>query len=528
MAAAKKPAEAEASTLTLAGILTGSKGFGLTSATNVQRAVCRVVDGLPLGDLASDPAVIRALGGKDASAVPASLLAPVVQPRKVFYIAGIRGAKTETIAAHAVRSALSVNVSRLGAGEVPRYSILSTSLDIAKVAFSDHLVGKIQASPVLRGLVLEEPTSDSILLRHPSGRPVEIKIVAGARAGATLVARWSAGMAADEAPRMHGDEAVVNFSDSVRAVEGRLLPGAQILAFGSPWAPDGPVYDTAITRWGLPGADLVVIRARGYDLNPTHWTPEACAELLRTSPDTYRTDVEAEFADADAALYASVEVERAQRKGLDELPRAAGRTYLAAMDPATRGNAWTLAIGHEEGDRLVIDLARQWQGTKAAPLDPRTVLAEQAVLLGAYDLDEADTDQLGYDFAAALADNAGIQLVLVAWTAANKVQAFEALRRRLAVNGLELPPDPVVRADLIAVRKRITTTGVTIHLPDTGDGRHADYAPPLARLASRATGASDHREEKETEETWEQKEIAARERKLRERREREIETLSRL
>jgi hypothetical protein len=138
--------------------------------------------------------------------------------------------------------------------------------------------------------------------------------------------------------------------------------------------------------------------------------------------------------------------------------------------------------------------------------------------LGAYGLDEADTDQLGYDFAAALADNIGISLVLVAWNALNKVQAFEALRRRFATEGIGLPPDPAVRADLIAVRKRLTPTGVSIHLPTTGDGRHCDYAPPLARLAAKFTdehapppGATHE------EPTWEQKEIEARERQQRDR-----------
>ena len=513
MVAKKPPAAAAASApWTLEDLLTAPKGLGLTGATRVQRAKCRVLQGLPLGDLAEDERVVWAVGGPEAAAY---LRAPPGPPAMVVDCSAVRGAKSLTIAGVAIFASQNVPVAHLGIGEIPRYSILATSIDIARVSFNDHLVGKIMASPVLKALVLDEPTVDSILLRHPCGRPVEIKIVAGARAGSTLVARWSIGMAADEAPRMHGDEAVVNLEDSINAIQARLLPGALVYAPGSPWAPEGPVYDMVTTRWGKPGPDLVVLRAKGHDLFPAWWTPE---RLARLRPDVRRTDYEAEFADADAALYASVEVERAQRKALPEIPRAAGRSYMAATDPATRGNAWTLVIGHPEGERLVIDCARQWQGSKAAPLDPRTVLAEMAQLLGAYGLDEADTDQLGYDFAAALADNVGIQLVLVAWNALNKVQAFEALRRRLATGGLELPPDPVVRADLIAVRKRLTTTGVSIHLPDTGDGRHCDYAPPLARLAAKYTedtaltsGATNE------EPTWEQKEIEARERQHRER-----------
>lgn len=511
MAAKKKDTTAPG--LTLEGLLTGAQGFGLTTATNVQRAKCRILQGLPLGDLADDPRVVRAVGGPEALPY---LQAPPGPPALVVDASGIRGGKSLTIAALATHATQTVDISHLGPGEVPRYSILSTSIDIAEVSFNDHVIGKIMASPRLRALVLEEPKAHSILLRHPSGRPAEIKIVAGSRAGSTLVARWSLGMAADEATRMHGDEAVVNFEDSYNAIEGRLLDGAVVYAPGSPWAPMGPIYDRVTTRWGKPGPDLVVIRAPAYDLNPERWTPERIARLR---PDVRRTDIEAEFADADTAMYASVEVERAQRKGIEELPRSSGRSYFAATDPATRGNAWTLVVAHMEGERLVIDCARQWQGSKAAPLDPRTVIAEMAQLLRGYALEEADTDQLGYDFAAALADNEKLSLVLVPWTASNKVQAFEALRRRLATNAIEIPPDPLVRADLIAVRKRLTTTGVAIHLPETGDGRHCDFAPPLARLAHRGmtdTGDDQVAEAKE-EETWEAQEIEARERGLRER-----------
>lgn len=482
MAAKRKAAPEPSEPPTLEKLLTSLDGFKLDTATPVQRAKCRIVQGLPLGDLAEHPRVIAAVGGPEAAAL---LAAPMGRPRRIYDVSGIRGAKSLLIAAVAVFASQTVGIEHLGAGEVPRYSILSTSLDIAQVSFNDHLVGKIMASPVLRALVLDEPKSDSILLRHPSGRPVEIKIVAGARAGSTLVARWSIGMAADEAPRMHGDEAVVNFEDSVRAIHGRLLDGAQILAPGSPWAPAGPIYEAVMAHFGRPTLDLVVLRSPAYDLHPGWWTPERCAEFKASNPDAYETDVEARFGDPDTAMYPSVEVERASKRQALELPPRRGVPYAAAMDPATRGNAWTLAIGHSEAGRLVVDCARQWQGSKAAPLDPRVVLSEQATLLRTYGLDCADTDQLGYEFVSALARDYGLYLALVAWTAQNRTPAFDALRRRLATSSIELPPDPMVRADLVGVRRRLTASGVTIHLPSTGDGRHADYAPPLARLAAR-------------------------------------------
>jgi len=480
MAAKKKPAPpvTPEEPVTLEDLLTSPAGFALTTATPVQRAICRLIGGHPLGELAQDPNVVAALGG--AGALP--LLAG--RPLEVYLIAGIRAAKSLTAAAAAVLATQTVDLSRLGAGEVARVSVLSLSLDTAKVIYG-HICGHVLAQPILKALLVEEPTADSITLRHPSGRPVEIKVVAGSKAGGTLVARWSAGAIFDEAPRMSGDEAVVNFSDARAAVLGRLLPGAQLLAIGSPWAPQGPIYDTVQERWGKPGADLVVIRAPAAVMNPVWWTPERIA-AFRARPggaDLARTEIDAEFADPETALLSSVEVERATRAGDVTLPPRRGRQYAAAMDPATRGNAWTVVVAHLESGRLVIDLARQWVGSRAAPLSPRAVLAEIAGELRPYGVEYLLTDQWGFDFAREPASDAGLVLIEKTWTAASKLLAFDALRLRLSPDALELPPDPTLRADLLSVRRRVTTNGVAIHLPTTGDGRHADYAPPLALLA---------------------------------------------
>ena len=140
-------------------------------------------------------------------------------------------------------------------------------------------------------------------------------------------------------------------------------------------------------------------------------------------------------------------------------------------------------VAHIESGRLVVDLARQWVGSRAAPLSPRAVLAEIATELKPYGVEYLMTDQWGFDFAREPASDAGLVLIEKTWTAASKLLAFDALRLRLSTDALELPPDPTLRADLLSVRRRVTTNGVAIHLPTTGDGRHADYAPPLALLA---------------------------------------------
>ena len=462
-------------------LLTGREYFGLTEATPLQRAVCRIVEGRPLAELGTHPDVISGLGGEDAvTAMPAE------PPAEVCLLAAIRSAKSLLTAANAVRASQVCDLSRLGPGEIPRIPVVSLKMDLAQVVFR-HIVGNVQASPRLRALVIGEPTADTILLRHPSGRPVEIKVTAGARAGSTLVARWLAGVVFDEAPRMIGaDDGVVNLEDMRSAILGRLLPGAQVLYPGSPWAPFGPVYQMVTERWGSPGRDLVVIRGTGPQMNPSHWTPERCDELRERDPDAHATDVLGQFLSPESSLFDEKTIRASATGALDAAP-VEGYQYVAAIDPATRGNAWTLVLGACTGRRngmrhVTVPLARQWIGSKVAPLQPTVVLRDISDLCERYGVRVIVTDQYAADALRDLGHLHGVSLIERPWTSATKLDAFDSMRVRLVTGLVELPPDEALIRDLLTVRRRVTQQSVSIDLPRTPDGRHCDYAPALAAL----------------------------------------------
>jgi hypothetical protein len=457
-------------------LMTSSFGFGLATATPLQRAIWRIADGLPLGALAAHPDVVAAIG--DCSRLTG-------KPRELVVLSAIRTGKSLTAAGMALRWSQTCDVSRLGAGETPRVSVVSTTKDLADVTFS-HVVGNILARPSLKRLLVDEPTTDTVTVRHPSDRPVEVKVVAGSRAGTSLVARWSAGAIFDEAPRMVGaDEGVINYDDARAAVVGRLLPGAQIASIGSPWAPFGPIYETFVTSWQRPSNDAVVIKAPGWVMNPTWWTPERVAALKASDPDVYATDCAAEFASPEEALFTAIEVERATRQLPFERSAEADHEYTAAMDPATRGNAWTLVVSTRVGARKIVCLAREWKGSRLEPLSPRDVLQQIAEVLRPYRVRGVHSDQWSGDAIRDLAREQGLQLWEAHLTETEKTQAYMTIRTKLAQGEIELPPEPMLRSDLLRVKKRTTQNGVQIVLPKTGDGRHCDYAPALL-LALRA------------------------------------------
>jgi hypothetical protein len=459
--------------------LTHEQGFRLTTATDLQRAICRAETGEPLEELAELPAVVEAMGGAQAI----SMLVEQVgfAPALVVLLAAIRSAKSLKVACKAFRATQTCDLSRLRDGEIARYSIVSLDMDKARATF-EHLIGSVMASPVLSAAVIGEPKAESIYIAHPSGKPVEVKVVAGRKAGGSLVSRWSIGVAFDEAPRMQGQEdGVVNLPDALSAVRGRLLPGAQIDLLGSPWAPRGPIYDMFIDRFGRPGADLLFMVAKGPDMNPFHFTPELCAQLEKMDPRAHRTDVLALFADPEDSLLSSIDVEACTRRAPDEL-EPNDQEHVAAIDPANRRNAWTLTIARpDKNGKPEIALARQWMGSKSAPLKSSRVFAEIRPLLERYGIPDCTlwTDQASFDDKHELAHQAGICLMADPFTDGEWKAHAIALEKVISEHGINLPPNAAMRADILGVQRRLTARSWHIILPSTGDGRHGDYVPSL-------------------------------------------------
>ena len=454
---------------TLEQLLTEPVLFGLP-ASPAQRAICRVLSGLPAAELGEETA--RLLGSAPRSGPPLEAL----------LVAAIRCGKSLIAACVAVESALYCDLSGLGRGELPRVSVVSPRLDLAKV-IREHLIGRVSSSPWLRSRIVGEPTADALVLRNLCGRPVEIKIVAGARAGTTLVSRWSAGAIFDEASRMVGEaDGVVNLDHARQAVRQRLLPGARILYVTSPWAAEGPVWRWFTERFGRPAqpGGPIVLRATGPEMRPDHWTPDRCREAELADDLSYRTDVQCEFAaSSDDALLGPEEIARARRSEPAELPPLEHADYLATMDPAMRRNAWTLTVLTREGDRLRVALVRQWvPGT--TPLDPAKVLAEIAAAVRPYRIATVYSDQWSSDTLAALAIASGLNIDVVHRSADQISLDYRTLAERIRTRVLELPPDPAVSEDLAAMRRRVIQTGGTrVFLATSGTGRHADYAAAL-------------------------------------------------
>ncbi len=133
----------------------------------------------------------------------------------------------------------------------------------------------------------------------------------------------------------------------------------------------------------------------------------------------------------------------------------------------------------------MVACVRQWTGSSANPLSPRDTFREIAAVLASYNLAQVETDQYYVDALQDHARDAKVALIQSSLDETEKAQRYLSLRTKLAEGDLELHPDPTFLADLRRVKRKVTQRGIQIVLPVTSDGRHCDYAPSLALVATR-------------------------------------------
>ena len=134
------------------------------------------------------------------------------------------------------------------------------------------------------------------------------------------------------------------------------VPNGLIVGIGSPYRRSGVLHDAWRMHYGNEQSSTLVVQATSQQLNPT--IPNSViARAMDTDPiaaqaewfATFRNDV-GSFLDLDL-------IERGIEPGRRERPPLHTYQYHAFCDPNGGAKAsFTLAIGHAEGERTVLDL----------------------------------------------------------------------------------------------------------------------------------------------------------------------------
>lgn len=334
-------------------------------------AVLKAFFALPLTD--AERATFQVLAGGRAP--------PETPARELWCAVARRGGKTRI--ASAIASYLAVFRDYkpvLAPGEIGYVALVSQNKDQARVALH-YIRAFFEESPVLRTLV-EEVTQEEVRLKNG------ITIAVAAASFRSVRGRAYVAIVADEIAFWRSDESSMPDREILRALRPALLmTKGPIIGISSPYAKRGVLYEQFRDHYGK-DSDHLVIKGDLRTLNPT--VDEKEIERHRAGdPEAAVSELDGEFRGNltgfidEAVLRSNVE------PGVRVRPFQPMHRYIAGVDTSGGQNdSFVLAIAHKEGERVVLDLVKEWE----APFDPVMVVEEAAALLKSYRITAAHGD----------------------------------------------------------------------------------------------------------------------------------------
>jgi hypothetical protein len=342
----------------------------------------------------------------DERGVFAKLTGRMCEPGQLVHefiaIVGRRGGKSRAMATWLCWLAgLCSHRGTLAPGEKGVALCISRDQRIARIIL-DYVTGIFDDSPVLRGMIRNR-TQDTLELSNKivvEVRPANFKTLRGP----TYI-----GIAADEAAFWFTSTDFANPDIEVIAAvrPGLLTTRGPLILVSSAYATNGVIYDSYRRDYGPDGAPgILVAHGTSRDLNPLLPQSEIDRELER-DPVRNRAEYLSEFrSDVEGFIpRAAVEACVGDYRELEPRPGVAHSCFVDAASGSEGGDSYVVAIGHKDGDQVVIDALRE----VIPPFSPAEVVSNIAVpLCKAYRVTKVWGDNYAGEFAKEPFRKAGI------------------------------------------------------------------------------------------------------------------------
>jgi hypothetical protein len=230
------------------------------------------------------------------------------------------------------------------------------------------------------------------------------------------------------------------------------IPKAMMLKASSPYSRRGALYNDHRKHFGKDDSSVLVWQAATRVMNPS--VPQSFiddayeddpANAAAEYGAQFRSDIEA-FVNRDA-------VEACVIEGRYELPPVSGVRYTAFCDPSGgSSDSMTLAIGHRDGERAILDVIREVK----PPFSPEAVVKDFCELLKRYDISAVVGDKYAGLWPT---ERFSVHRIEYKQNARPKSDLYRDLLP--AVNGgrVELLDHPKLSAQLCALERRTARSG---------------------------------------------------------------------
>jgi hypothetical protein len=404
--------------------------------------------------------------------------APKRPVKTLVIVAGRRSGKSFIISVKAVYQGLFFNYRPfLSPGERGVIQIIAADRQQSRTIFN-YCSGILHSNPAFEACIVNETkerielnTQVDIEIQTASFRTIRGKTVVSALCDE--IAYW---MADGSSP----DTEIIN------AIKPGMLtiPHACLDMLSSPYARRGVLWEYYQEYWANDEAeDTLVIKAPSLLLNPTLDEKHIEGEIAKGS--AARAEWLAEWRE-DIEDFLSLEQIQAVVAHRGTLPAEPHLFYHAFTDPSGgRSDAFTLAIGHRQEDRHIVDLVRAWE----PPFDPSVVVEGIAEVCKAYRVSQLTGDKYGGEWVTSAFQKVGLTYQTSPLT---KSDLYLNLEPTINTRKIELPNDEKLITELRSLERRRGRSGrdVINHPPmkSARDDR-ANSVAGVAWLLARKTEA---------------------------------------
>jgi len=216
-------------------------------------------------------------------------------------------------------------------------------------------------------------------------------------------------------------------------------------------------------------------------MNPT-LAADYLARMAEDDPDAYRSEVLGEFRAGVSTLFDPDALAACVEQGVHERRPDPGARYTSFTDAASGSgkDAFTLAIAHLDGERVVLDAQRAWR----PPFNPSGVIAEAAVVLKSYRLSETMGDRYAPGFVSE-----GFRTHAITYHASERDRSalYLDLLPRVNAGSVVLLDDAELLRELRGLERRRGASGRDRidHRPGAHDDRANAAAGALVLVAAR-------------------------------------------
>jgi len=422
------------------------------------RALLAGFYGLPLDDAEAEH--WHALTGRES--------APESAHDELWMAIGRRGGKSQIAALLAVyEAAFRDHADRLAPGEVATVRVMAADRAQARSVMR-YTSGLIESNPMLARMV-ERQDREAIELNN---RAV---IEVGTASYRTARGYTFAAVICDEVAFWRAEDSANPDAEIIAAVRpGLATLGGPLIALSSPYAKRGELWNAYSRHFGK-GGPILVAQAPSRTMNPD-LPARVVQQAYERDAASARAEYGAQFRDDVAAFLPREVVDQALRASPLELPWSRKARYHGFVDPAGGGqDEYAMAIGHREGERMVVDVLRARKG------EPAAITAEYAEAFKAYGVRHVHSDRYAGEWPVTEFERHG---VTVEQSAKPKSDLYRDALAAFNSGRVEIPPDDRLVTQLVSLERRTARGGRDSIDHPPGANSHDDRANAVAGLVA--------------------------------------------